>query len=70
MIPPNLKELGGFAFLEFEKIIIVFYEHIGDKQSWEDIKSSLLMQIKEIVKDNILFITDQMIKSLHALKSS
>lgn len=50
MIPPNLKELGGFAFLEFEKIIIVFYEHIGDKQSWEDIKSSLLMQIKEIVK--------------------
>lgn len=50
MIPPNLKELGGFAFLEFEKIIIVFYEHIEDKQSWEDIKSSLLMQIKEIVK--------------------
>ena len=36
--------------LELEKIIKAFYEHIGDKQSWEDIKSSLLMQIEEIVK--------------------
>lgn len=36
--------------LELEKIIKAFYEHIGDKQSWEDIRSSLLMQIEEIVK--------------------
>lgn len=36
--------------LELEKIIKAFYEHIGDKQSWEDIKASLLMQIEEIVK--------------------
>ena len=35
---------------ELEKIIKVFYEHIGDKQSWENVKSSLLMQIEEIVK--------------------
>ena len=36
--------------IELEKIIKVFYEYIGDKQSWEEIKSSLLMQIEEIVK--------------------
>lgn len=36
--------------LELEKIIKVFYEHVGDKQSWKNIKSNLLIQIEEIVK--------------------
>ncbi len=36
--------------LELEKIIKVFYEHVGDKQSWMNIKENLLMQIEEIVK--------------------
>lgn len=36
--------------LEFEKIIKIFYKQTEKKQSWENIKTNLLMQIEEIVK--------------------
>lgn len=36
--------------LELEKVIKIFYEHRGKKQSWENVKTNLLMQVEEIVR--------------------
>ena len=46
----KLHEYVTGKTLEFERIIKTFYKRKGKKQSWENIKPILLMQIEEIVK--------------------
>lgn len=46
----KLHEYVTGKTFELEKIIKMFYKIKGKKQSWEDIKPILLMQIEEIVK--------------------
>ena len=46
----KLHEYVTGKTLEFERIIKTFYKQKGKKQSWENIKPILLMQIEEIVK--------------------
>lgn len=46
----KLHEYVTGQSLELEKIAKAFYEYINSKQSWENIKSNLLIQVEDIVK--------------------